>query len=48
MKRISLPHRGATQYKTLKSEQNEEEVHIAGGSAWCQKIEGWGGTGMRC
>lgn len=47
VKRISLPYRGAAQYKTLKSQQNEE-VHMAGGLAWCQKVEGCGGTGMMC
>lgn len=31
VRRMSLPHRGATQCKTLKPEQSEEDVLIEGG-----------------
>lgn len=35
---MSSPHRGIIQYKTLISEQNEGDVHMAGGSVWCQEM----------
>lgn len=39
---MSSPHRGIIQYKTLISEQNEGDVHMAGGSVWCQEMRHWG------